>query len=162
MAYMNDSDEAKNEQATSLQAVNRPTEGMPVPHDPTAVFDQKPNRCGFHTRFKFLGWYRVIRIEYLEPYSPGLIQMLDKKWAMVDASGQVRRRERPVSAWQESLGYRWAVLKLQEDEETLKLNGKPSIQKSGVNQILAEMRMRDKRDSTNDNEANCEATSQGG
>ncbi|KAF2185763.1 hypothetical protein K469DRAFT_156435 [Zopfia rhizophila CBS 207.26] len=134
---------------------NPSKEGPPVDHPAIAVFEQ-PHR-GHHSRsFRFLGWYRIARIDLLEPHSEALIRMLSKKWEITDKYGSVKHRSRDAKGWQESMSQKWAVLQMEEDKEAMGAKGEPKIERidedeemigqhggKSVNDMLAEMRLKD-------------------
>ena len=106
--------------------------------------------------YKFEGWYKVECVAYLEPYSVELVRMLEQKWSRTDRSGKVSVEERSGDSWQKSLGIQWAVLKLAEGDVTEKDRGTPNIERladgkaksprtprKSVNEMLAEMRLKD-------------------
>ncbi|EME89433.1 uncharacterized protein MYCFIDRAFT_76770 [Pseudocercospora fijiensis CIRAD86] len=74
--------------------------------------------------YEFDGWYQIERVQLLEPKSPELVRMLEQKWSFTDSRGNVRQKQRDAIKWNESLGMRWAVLKLRKDEATEKERGK--------------------------------------
>ncbi|KXT06019.1 hypothetical protein AC578_1315 [Pseudocercospora eumusae] len=126
---------------------------------PIAVFKQlssRPHRSQIARVYEFDGWYQIERVQFLEPKSPELVRMLEQKWSFTDSEGDVRQTQRDPVKWIESLGMRWAVLKLRRDEATQKERGTPNIErvpdtvvkkskprKKSVNEMLAEMRMGD-------------------
>ncbi|KAL8817279.1 MAG: hypothetical protein Q9191_008177 [Dirinaria sp. TL-2023a] len=76
---------------------------------------QKPQR------FRFVGYFRILNLDFLKPHSSELIRMLDQKWTtttkdssteQANAQGYTKRRN--PDRWAESLGQEWAVLKLEE------------------------------------------------
>ncbi|KAK3701489.1 hypothetical protein LTR37_015463 [Vermiconidia calcicola] len=118
---------------------------------PIAVFKQigppKP-----HARsYEFEGWYKVERIEFQAPHSDGLVRMLEQKWSHTDSRGKTKWKDRNPVAWAESMSHRWAVVKLTKDETaekergTLKIERLPDPPKKSVNEMLAEMRVKESR-----------------
>ena len=112
---------------------------------PIAVFTQdrgpQSNRS-----YAFTGWYEVSRLTFLEPKSADLARMLEQKWARTNQrTGEVKHQARDAEKWRESLGYRWAVLKLEKSKEAKEDLVVARIDQGGaeksVNEMLAEMRM---------------------
>ena len=106
--------------------------------------------------YKLGGWFKIERIAYLEPHSSELVRMLEQKWSKKDRSGATFVQERSSSLWNESLGYRWAVVKLSRDEVAEKELDPPKIERlsdgpagspraprKSVNEMLAEMRLKE-------------------
>jgi hypothetical protein len=120
-------------------------------------FSSKPRSHDERQKFVFTGYFRIARLQLLEPHSEELKRMLHQKWTVTNQrTGYVKHRQREVSHWQESLGYRWAVIKFERDEETEKVKGPPAIErledehdeepdgrqeKKSVNELLREMRL---------------------
>ena len=86
--------------------------------------------------------------------------MLEQKWTRTNSRGDTRAVKRDVSSWNESLSFRWAVVKLVKDAEAHTKRGPPKIERlpdedspgtKTVNELLAEMRV---RDSTSDERSN--------
>ncbi|KAF1937156.1 hypothetical protein EJ02DRAFT_458970, partial [Clathrospora elynae] len=106
----------KQQESSEASGQSTPSEtkqGVPVNHLPIAIFSQTiqwTNRC-----FKFNGWYKIARLELVEPNSKELERMLKKKWETVDRYGRVSSKHRDVSKWEESMSYRWAVVKMEKD-----------------------------------------------
>lgn len=117
-----------------------------------AVFEQKGGRKG---GFEFVGYHKITRLQFLEPYSDELQRMLMQKFSRADTYGKIVQQQRSRHAWEASMSHRWAVMKLEKDEEgdipdpkievrELKAHvGKPRESKKGVNELLAEMRSKD-------------------
>lgn len=132
------------------------TKGPPV-NDNTdnsqsiAVFKQvagKQRTAGF----KFEGWFKVEKVDLLEPQSDAVVKMLKQKWTFTDRNGNTVLGERSKEEWERSMKYRWAVVKLARDEKAEEERGPPKIEKAksrpmkeekSVNEMLAEMRMKD-------------------
>jgi hypothetical protein len=106
--------------------------------------------------YKFDGWYNISKVSFLEPYSEELIRMLEQKWTKKDRYGRVRVEERRGADWNKSLSYRWAVVKLDRDEDADREKGELKIERlpgdmpkspgkprKSVNEMLAEMRLKD-------------------
>ena len=108
--------------------------------------------------FQFIGWYKIVQFSLLDPRSPDLVRMLEQKWSRQDTrTGAVKQKERDASKWEESLGYKWAVMKTEKDAVANKERGKlvvkrlplriteDSLKQDGsrktVNEMLAEMRV---------------------
>ena len=112
---------------------------------PIAVFtqDRGPQSSRSYT---FTGWYEISRLTVLEPNSAELKRMLEQKWARTNArTGEVKHLSRDAEKWKESLGYKWAVLKLERSKEAKEDLVVERIDQGGdkksVNEMLAEMRM---------------------
>ena len=126
-----------------------------LPRRPIAVFKQDSGKR--MTRgYKFDGWYNLSKVTFLEPNSDDLIRMLEQKWTKKDRYGRVRVEERSGAGWEKSLSYRWAVVKLDRDEDADREKGELKIERlledvpkspdkprKSVNEMLAEMRLRD-------------------
>lgn len=87
------------------------------------VFVETP----FHSRtgrqvMEFDGWWKLIRIEYLESQSEGLITMLERKFSRPGRKGRfgsnsrAQGKTRTAEAWAESLSLRWAVITLERNK----------------------------------------------
>ena len=185
-------DVTPNSASTSAAANDHPNEHQASPVEPnTTVTDPtakaQPKECqsiAIFTQirrppynsnssvirsFKFLGYYRVARLQFLEPRTPELAKMLDQKWTIVDPrTGRPRARQREGQGWEKSFSLRWAVVKFEKDEEADKVRGKPDIkrladeeddggggEKKSVNELLKELRVKD-----GDAEAKTETTKQ--
>ncbi|CAA9961523.1 hypothetical protein PTMSG1_04907 [Pyrenophora teres f. maculata] len=151
-------------QSQSARAYNRgsiselpdptpPDEGTPVDHAPIAVFSQYipwNNRS-----FKFIGWYKISRLQFLKPNSPSLLHMLKRKWGTIDHCDRALSIDQHQAKWGYSLSYNWAVIKMEKDEQAMRDKGQPNIDRvdygethgpggrKSVNEILAEMRNED-------------------
>ncbi|KIW79692.1 hypothetical protein Z517_06306 [Fonsecaea pedrosoi CBS 271.37] len=102
------------------------------PHPgPIAVFSQvRRTQFDSSRSFKFAGYYRIVRLTFLQPHSPDLVRMLEQKWSLRNPrTGQVRQRQRDAGAWQESLKMKWAVVKFERDEEAMKSLGELKIER---------------------------------
>lgn len=94
--------------------------------------------------------------------------MLEQKWTRTSKYGRSRQIERDAASWKKSLGYQWAVLRFEKDEEMSKQLGEPNIEVStggdaesstrskgkenvpaqprrSVNEMLRDMRMKDEK-----------------
>jgi hypothetical protein len=160
LAATGDDEEAQKKQAShdehsevaSKAALDQPTEGAPVDHAPIAIFSQPV--CRASRFFKFIGWYKVVRLQLIEPKSEELVRMLTKKWETKDRYGPLVSRQRDAMKWRESVLYRWAVIKMEKDEKSMGEKGEPKIERlaedesagsgtgKSVNEMLAEMRLR--------------------
>lgn len=119
---------------------------------PIAVFEQLGGRKG---GFEFAGYHKISRLQFLEPFSDELQRMLMQKFSKVDKHGQVTQQQRSRNAWEASMRHRWAVMKLDKDEEAgipdpdievgeVKADdGKLRASKKGVNELLREMRIKE-------------------
>lgn len=104
-------------------------------------------------RFKFAGYRSISSITYLPPQSKELISMLDAKFTP-------QGKARSPGSWQQSLSTMWAIVELLEasganTEEgksnpmvPLKKPREESNRAKGVNEMLAEMRLRDEKGSS--------------
>lgn len=122
---------------------------------PIAVFEQLSEKGGKKGGFQFLGYHKITRLQFLAPCSDQLHRMLLQKFYAVDARDRIVKQKRSRQAWAESMSYRWAVMKLEKDEETetpapkiefsvRKPPGrKPREPKKTVNELLKEMRLQD-------------------
>lgn len=114
----------KNDWVQDVDAFT-PVEEAPAPlTDPIAVFNETASG------FKFVGWYRVIRITILEPQTAELKHMLDQKWAPPDPSWKLRPERRDSKAWHRSFNRYWAEVKLIKDKVADKKRGHPLIARS--------------------------------
>lgn len=124
---------------------------------PIAVFMQLHR--GGRRSFKFSGYHRITRLQFLEPNTPELTKMLQQKWSITNQrTGRTRDRERDAEAWEKSYNMRWAVVKFEKDGAADKKLGKPQIEtlqdnfqndfnirgeQKSVNDMLSELRMKD-------------------
>lgn len=133
-----------------IKHITNPAEPQSKKSQPIAIFSQDSvvHLPGIRN-FKFLGYYRIVRLTFLEPRTPELVRMLEQKWTLTNSRGQVRQKQRGREGWNESMGHRWAVVKLERDENADAVLGKPEIQKieeeplapKSVNEMLQELRM---------------------
>jgi len=110
--------------------------------------------------FEFTGYYRIVKVAFLEPGSPDLLRMLKQKFSHTDRWGQTRAKERSKAKWEESLSKRWAVIKFENDEIADKEIAAPNVPKlelldpartpepsgdkgKSVSELLKEFRMKD-------------------
>ncbi|KAF2796353.1 hypothetical protein K505DRAFT_401348 [Melanomma pulvis-pyrius CBS 109.77] len=158
-----DGEKAKRQEITTHNRVNAkvPAAGVPQQHNPIAVFEQQRrptnNRC-----FKFMGWYKIARLEFLAPHSDGPVRMMARKWETVNKFVRVNQKKRDTAAWENSMKSWWAVVKMEVvDEETAKEMGDLKIERAenddgdwnpmsesnrkNVNELLAELRMTDSK-----------------
>lgn len=120
------------------------------PVGPIAVFEQMDSRKG---RFRFVGYHRIARLQFLAPHSQAVLRMLEQKFSEVDRRGRVRQKRRSRASWEESMRHRWAVVKLEVDDEAYGGVPPPAIEdrevevaakdpdKVSVNELLKEMRL---------------------
>ncbi len=141
--------------ATSAMA-EAPTKVPRKERQPIAVFAQLGRRLT-HRSFKFLGYYRITRLQFLEPRTPDLEKMLHQKWTITDPrTGKTRQRQREGKGWEKSFSFRWAVVKFEKDEQADKERGEPDIkriedeedygggrEKKSVNELMKELRVKD-------------------
>lgn len=102
---------------------------------PIAIFSQSRRGKGFN----FNGWYRVLSVEFLEPQSPELQNMLEQKWSFSQHHGQ---KEKTLYC-NTMLKKPWAVVKFEKDEEANNRREAPNIPKLGVTDLLKMLRLRD-------------------
>ncbi|KAF4542209.1 30s ribosomal protein s16 [Lasiodiplodia theobromae] len=115
--------------------------------EPIAVFEQVGNRSG---GFRFIGYHKIARLQFLEPGSPDLVRMLEQKFSATDKFGRVVQQQRSHASWKASLEHRWAVMKLEKDEDAEKSLHAPDVKihdkkkkdtpRKSVNELLKEMR----------------------
>jgi hypothetical protein len=109
--------------------------------------------------YQFEGWYNVDKLQFLEPNSPELVRMLELKWSREDKHGQTYTSQRRGTDWDKSLGHRWAVAKLKIDKDACRAKGESQIERlperrksstanKSVNEMLAELRMKDAKPET--------------
>ncbi|KAK3723450.1 hypothetical protein LTR37_001702 [Vermiconidia calcicola] len=116
---------------------------------PIAVFKQIGPPKQHARSYEFEGWYNVERIEFLAPRSDGLVRMLEQKWSRTNGWGKTKWKDRNPAAWAESMSHRWAAVKFKEDETAqkerggLKIERLPDPPKKSVNEMLAEMRVKE-------------------
>ena len=74
--------------------------------------------------------------------------MLEQKWTKTK-NGRTFQEQRSSTGWESSLSLRWAVVKFVVDEGAEKERGRPKIERKpeplskGVNEMLAELRVKD-------------------
>jgi hypothetical protein len=117
------------------------------------VYSNKSQSGPPYQRFRFDGWYNIENVTFLEPHSAALVKMLEKKWTKPSKFGGVKKIERDSANWKSSLSVEWAEIKLAKDEAASKELGEPQIErlpdtelaspKRSVNEMLAEMRLKD-------------------
>lgn len=107
---------SNNTQAESSESAEAPTEHV-LSHSTAAipVFMD----IGGHDRlrkFKFHGYFRLARVEFLKPQSPELVRMLQQKWQPTQRNPKVppsRGKTRDATAWANSLSQEWAVVQFE-------------------------------------------------
>ena len=127
-------------------------EEAPIDHAPFAVFSQQGRYIS--RSFKFIGWYKIDRLQILEPLSQELVDMLMEKWVTKNKYGRRGPRKRDPSSWMESLSCKWAVVQMKKDDEAMRSKGEPKIERreddhdmpgknggQSVNEMLAKMRL---------------------
>jgi hypothetical protein len=165
-------DQNKNGDPTGVNVedrenINVASNDVQDPHAKTgkliAVFKQMSAKR--QTRgYQFVGWYNVDKLQFLEPNSPGLVRMLEQKWSKQDKRGNTYTPQRRGVDWDKSLGYSWAVVKLKVDKDACREKGEPQIERlpkraprssrnpstanKSVNEMLAELRMKDAKPET--------------
>ncbi|KAK8174047.1 hypothetical protein IWX90DRAFT_484953 [Phyllosticta citrichinensis] len=153
----------KEQQQTPDQQNSDQDAALPTkPHESTiepnlgaiAMFEQVGNQ---NEGMRFIGYHKLTRIQFLEPRSADLVRMLEQKWTIPDKYGHARQILRDSDKWLKSLGYRWAVLKFEDDAEAnatldppdVKINTEresvPKVKKEralqkSVNELLRELR----------------------
>ncbi|KAI4165304.1 MAG: hypothetical protein LQ342_001172 [Letrouitia transgressa] len=117
------------------------------------IFTQNLRTSQKKARFKFAGYRSISSITYLPPQSKELISMLDAKFTP-------QSKTRSPESWHQSLDTMWAVVELlavsDADTEVEKSNPMVPLKKlreesnraKGVNEMLAEMRLRDEKGSS--------------
>ena len=109
---------------------------------PIAVFKQA-SKNEKNRGFEFVDWFFVERVDLLEPNSAELVQMLESKWQRVEDGGATYTPDRRGKDWEQSLGYRWAVVKMVKEADAKR--GPPKIEqapKLSVNELLAQSRLK--------------------
>ncbi|KAL1627579.1 hypothetical protein SLS56_006300 [Neofusicoccum ribis] len=123
--------------------------------EPVAVFEQVA--AGQAASFRFAGYHKIERLQYIEPRSADLVRMLDQKFSIPDRFSRVKTQQRSPESWKRSLEHRWAVIELKKDEEAAKNlpapdvkiadvrekrnAGKEKTPQKSVNEMLKEMRL---------------------
>ncbi|KAF3765384.1 hypothetical protein M406DRAFT_67834 [Cryphonectria parasitica EP155] len=116
---------------------------------PIAIFEETNLHRG---RFRFIGYHKITRLQFLAPYSQETYRMLEQKFSTVDRHGRVKLQKRAPAAWEMSMSYRWAVVKFEMDEVANTQLTPPDINVQGVqdaekvprksvNELLKEMRL---------------------
>ncbi|KAI1077518.1 hypothetical protein F5B20DRAFT_551559 [Whalleya microplaca] len=144
-----------------------PIDYVPSKHPYIAVFEEHrapgsgirrpgPNA----SRFTFIGWFKISRVNILAPESAELVRMQQQKWVRRDRFGKVLpTRTRDAAAWKSALAVEWAVVKFESPGEGEEAPPPPIIEKlpeperparvvegegegeiKGVNELLSEMR----------------------
>lgn len=122
-----------------------------------AVYDQvgrgRGNKDG--DTFRFIGYHKVVSVDFCPPHSKKLKDLLQHKWTWKDRHGNEVAKQRDISKWQESFKWEWAEIKLEKDDEYEKQVGPPQIERhtsiagtgarpedagKSVNDLLNEMR----------------------
>jgi len=121
------SDQPQNLAATKPLPI-QPNEGVPVEHQPIAVFSQS---IGPATRsFEFLGWYKIGRLQAFKPGSNDLSDMLTKKWGKKSKNGAVRSTLGDPKGWEDNMSCQWVAIKMDKDERTMRSRGVPKIRRT--------------------------------
>jgi len=121
----------------NLKTIVAPTKGNG--DAPIAVFYQ----IGHSKRFKFDGWYRVVKIDLLQPHSNDLESMLDEKWSFFKFHG--RSEHQKNNYFREGSKKMWAVATFEKDEEANKELQAPAIPEIGVVEMSRLLRLRDEK-----------------
>ncbi|OJD40412.1 30s ribosomal protein s16 [Diplodia corticola] len=122
--------------------------------EPIAIFEQAGSRNG---GFRFIGYHKIIRLQFLEPRSADLMRMLEQKFSVTNKFGRVSQQHRSPASWKASLEHRWAVMKLEKHEAADKSLPAPDVKvnderergnkqkkhasQKSVNELLKEMRL---------------------
>jgi hypothetical protein len=78
------------------EAIPNPSkEGTLVSHAAIVIFSQPIRRAS--RSFKFIGWYKITRLQTIEPESEELVHTLIKIWETKERHGRVVSRQRDVS-----------------------------------------------------------------
>lgn len=121
--------------------------------EPIAVFEQVSRNQG--GPFRFAGYYKIASLEYLAPRSRELFQLLEQKFTQVDRFGRAKQQQRSAASWKASMRHRWAVIRMEKDQDANASLPPPKIEarknlvkdadastpKKSVNELLKEMRM---------------------
>ncbi|KAK4940717.1 hypothetical protein LTR10_019227 [Elasticomyces elasticus] len=78
------------------------------PHQGSALNDRS---------FAFEGWHSISRLAILQPHSAELMRMLDQKFQVPSVSDEIRDALRSRDDWQAGFIKKWAVIKLQREED---------------------------------------------
>ncbi|KAI0116590.1 hypothetical protein F4776DRAFT_278586 [Hypoxylon sp. NC0597] len=114
-----------------------PIDYIPGTHSPIAVFEERRFYYNTPSRFAFVGWYKVARVNILAPHSAELVRMQQQKWERRDRYGNASStKARDAAAWNAALRTEWAVVKF-EKLEGLDVPAAPAIEK------LPERRVKD-------------------
>ena len=151
------------EDRSNVSASNDVQDSQSKNAKPSAVFKQMSAK--HQTRgYQFEGWYIVDDLQFLEPNSPELIRMLEQKRSRQDKHSNTYMPQRRGADWDKSLGYRRCVVKLKIDKNACRDKGEPQIERlpepaprsarksstanKSVNEMLAELRMKDAKPET--------------
>ena len=152
--------------AYSETEVTNPIATEGAESEPIVVFAQmRRSNLAAHRVFKFIGYYRIARLQYLQPKSPELVRMLEQKWTVTNhRTGRKIFKNRDPKGWEESMSMKWAVVKFEKHAEADNERGQPQIEKledengeehtgrsvagekKGVNELLKELRINDRDD----------------
>ena len=97
---------------------------------PIAVFEQTGQRR--LNLFRFLGWYNLAQLAFLQPKSPKLVKMLAQKWDIRDKYGKLKDVKCEKSAWTRSMAMRWTVIKMSKMGEQPEPPAIDHLAKDGV------------------------------
>lgn len=123
--------------------------------DPIAVFEQPPKQHGHGSLFRFAGYYKIANLEYLAPHSRELLRLLEQKFTTTDRFGRPRQQQRSAESWAGSMSHRWAVIRMEKDQDADGSLPPPEIEvrndsvedagphspKKSVNELLRELRV---------------------
>ncbi|KAK5058724.1 hypothetical protein LTR84_010988 [Exophiala bonariae] len=131
--------------------------GVPREEVPIAVFHGA--RSCDRNRMDFDAWYRVSRVQILEPHTAELERMMGQKFSLLHMK---HSQDAKTKKFERSLKRKWAVIKLEKDVQANLKRGKPiiprlegkegrgsgktssgSAQTLGVNEMLRILRLRD-------------------
>ena len=113
--------ETVTKQKSSAPQIQQTTEsgGEKLMQNNISVFSEKGAFKSLR-KFAFIGFFRILNVDFLKPHSPELVRMLEQKWAMThdssteQAKAQAYTKRRNADRWAESLRQEWAVVKLDE------------------------------------------------
>lgn len=121
--------------------------------EPIAVFEQVSTHRG--PLFRFAGYYKIANLEYLAPHSRELLRLLEQKFTTTDRFGRPRQQQRSAESWMGSMSHRWAVIRMEKDQDADGGLAPPEIEvgsdlvedagshspKKSVNELLRELRL---------------------
>ena len=85
-------------------------------------------------------------MDILQPETPELVRMLERKWTRTNRSGRERQITRRQAEWKKSLAFTWAVLEFEQGDggqpPDIKISEVEEPRQS-VSEVLREMRLKD-------------------